>query len=112
MSLFTKKLVQVLEDRFQVAPEFSAHLVPLFERFAERRPSPAEWEDVLSRVAAAYHANQESQIPVAAVGEASELIRQFLGEVKKIDESLKVLGSYLQRLRQHLDKPEAARVVH
>ncbi len=113
MSLFSKKLIQVLEDRFQVSREFSAHLLPIFERFAERRPTPAEWEDVLGRVAAAYHSStSEGQIEAGCAGEAGALIGQFLDELKKMDESLKVLGVYLQRLRQHLDKADAGRVIH
>jgi hypothetical protein len=40
------------------------------------------------------------------------LVGQFVTEMKKIDESLKVVTVFLDRLRQQLGAPEATRVLH
>ena len=42
MTAFSKKLMQILEARFGVGPEFSDHLAPLLERFGAREPSAEE----------------------------------------------------------------------
>ena len=110
MSPFHKKIVEVLEGRYGVSPVFAEQFVPLFDQVAQRRPSSDDWEQLMECVAAAYRALP--QVEDKALGEAQVLVGQFVTELKKIDESLKVVSVFLERLRQQLGAPEATRVIH
>jgi hypothetical protein len=108
----SKKLIQELESRFGVRPEFSGHLIPVLERVAEQKPSAGEWEEVLKGVAQAYHTSSDATAEVDALKEVCALMGQFSTELKKLDESLKVLGAYLGRIQQRMTAPAGSRVLH
>ena len=113
MSKAARKWRQVLEERYGVKPEFAGHLLPLLERVAVQQPSVEEWERMLHGVAAAYRAQRPAGRAPGGEDEARVLADQFLGELRKIEESLKVLGVYLERLRQRVKQPrQQVRVLH
>ncbi len=105
----SEKLVRLLEERFGVAPEFSGPLLPVLERFVGQQLSAQEWNSVLSDVAAAYRACQQAGVEERE--EVGVLTQDFLTELKKIDESLKVLSVYLRRIRTRFDRP-TPRLLH
>ena len=110
MSPFHKKIVEVLEGRFGVSPSFAEQFVPVFEQVAQNRPSSDDWEQLMLCVAAAYRSLPH--VEEKALHEAQVLVGQFVSELQKIDESLKVVSVYLERLRQQLGAPEVPRTVH
>ena len=130
MYMQAKRLMDVLEDRFGVPREFAAPLLPMLERVASRDPSSEEWLGVLEGIAGAYRVSGASGISVppreegpereegqdeAAEGEVDEvcgLMRQFSDELRKLDESLKVLTAYLERVHQQLHPSLGSRLLH
>jgi hypothetical protein len=110
MSPFHRKIVELLEGRYGVSPAFAEQFVPVFERVAQSRPSADDWEELMECLAAAYRS-----LPVVedkTLNEAQVLVGQFVTELQKIDESLKVVGVYLARLRSQLGVPEHSRTLH
>jgi hypothetical protein len=107
MSPFHKKIVEVLEGRTGVV--FAEHSYRSSGSRAEP-PSSNDWEQLMECVAAAFRTMP--QVEDKALYEAQVLVGQFVGELKKIDESLKVVSVFLERLRQQLGAPEATRIVH
>lgn len=110
MSSARKKLVALLEERFGVRPEFAGHLAPVLERFAAQEPTNEEWEQALSGVAAAYNVLREPDPRTSQ--EIRVLVGEFLSELRKIDESLKVVSVYLDRIRGHLHPGPSNRIIH
>ena len=110
MSPAAKKWLHVLEAEFGVGPEFSGHLMPFLEWFADQQPNAAERKKLLMGIAAAYRSCQEVQTD--SVEEVRLLLSEFVTELKKLDETLKVLGVYLERVRQRIKRPGLRRVIH
>jgi hypothetical protein len=110
MTAFSKKLMQILETRFGVGPEFSDHLGPLLERFGSRQPSAEECEELLVNLASAYQASRVAGLQ--SLREVNVLVGQVESEVKKMDEALKVLGVCIERLRQQMKVPSRPHVLH
>ncbi len=110
MTALGKKLADILEGKFGVGAEFSAHLLPVFERIAEQRPSAEEWEQLLRGVAQAYHATRRQE--TRTLDEVDRLAGPVVSELKKMDESLKVLSVHLERLRQAMSAPPESRFLH
>ncbi|MBW2280349.1 MAG: hypothetical protein JRG76_05870 [Deltaproteobacteria bacterium] len=108
----TEKLMEALETRFGVPREFATPLLPMLERVASGEPSSAEWNVVLAGIARAYRASQGEVDKGAEVNEVSGLMNQFAGELKKLDESLKVLSVYLDRVNQHMHPSLGSRFLH
>ena len=109
MKEFRQKVEDVLAQKFGVGREFTAHLMPLLEALAKSRPGAEDWERVLVCVGAAYRSRTEE---LDSLDETRVLVRQFVTELKRMDESLKVLGVYLERLRDTLVDPAQARTLH
>jgi hypothetical protein len=109
MKEFRQKVEDLLAEKFGVGREFAAHLMPLLEALARSRPGAADWERALACVGAAYRSRTEE---LDALDETRVLVRQFVTELKRMDESLKVLGVYLERLRDSLTHPTQARTLH
>ena len=109
MKAFHRKLEEVLAEKFGVSRDFTAHLAPLLECYGRQRPSAREWEALLASVAAAYHSRSEE---FESIDETRILIRQFVSELKAMDESIKVLGVYLERVRQSLQHSPSSRTIH
>jgi len=108
----TEKLMETLETRFGVPREFATPLIPVLERVASQQPSSAEWTAVLGGVARAYRASQGEEDKGGEVDEVCGLMNQFAGELKKLDESLKVLSVYLERVHQQLHPSLGSRLLH
>ena len=84
--------------------------MPFLEWFADQQPSAAEREKILMGIAAAHRSCQGVQTD--SVEEVRLLLSEFVTELKKLDETLKVLGVYLERVRQRIKRPALRRVVH
>ena len=112
MSSTAKKWRQVLEERYGVQPEFAGHLLPLLERLAVQQPTVTEWERMLHGVAAAYRIGRCEGRPRGTEDESHVLVDDFLLELRKMDESLKVLSVFLERLRDRIRVASSERLLH
>ena len=110
MSPFHRKIVELLEGRYGVSPAFAEQFVPVFEQVAQNRPTSEDWEALMECLAAAYRTLP--QVEDKTLAEAQVLVGQFVSELKKIDESLKVVGVFLERLRTQLGAPDEERTLH
>lgn len=107
MATVAKKWLRALEQQHGVRPEFAGHLQPIFERLAAQEPTVEEWNRLLHGLAAAYRSSHSAR-PPQSVTEVRALVRQFAAELKKIDESLKVMGVCLDRLHQRVRRATVA----
>lgn len=114
MRLVTRSWLQVLEERYGVGREFAGHLLPILERLAGQNPTVDEWDQMFHGVAAAYRTGRRNARSEQAYHEAGALVDEFGDEVRKLEESLKVIGACLERLRQQVVPPPAtlARALH
>jgi hypothetical protein len=110
MSPFHRKIVELLEGRYGVSPAFAEQFVPVFERVAQSRPSSDDWDTLMACLAAAYRTLPT--VEDKTLHEAQVLVGQFVSELQKIDESLKVVSVFLERMRSQLGAPEISRTVH
>ena len=115
MSSETRKWRQLLEEQFGVQSEFAGHLEPIFERIAELEPSSQEREELLHGVAAAYRSTRVLRRRPVAGPDVGVLVDEFHHEIRKMDESLKLMRVCLERLQQRMrlptpDRPE--RLLH
>ena len=110
MSAFRKKLAAILQGKFGVGAEFLGHMLPIFDRIAEQRPSAEEWEEMLQAVSAAYHSTVAQE--ARTVDEVNAIAAQVSTELRKMDESLKVLGAYLDRVQKTMSSPPEPRLLH
>ena len=110
MSPFHRKIVELLEGRYGVSPSFAEQFVPVFEQVAQNRPTSEDWEALMECLAAAYRTLP--QVEDKTLAEAQILVGQFVTELKKIDESLKVVGVFLERLRTQLGAPDEEHTLH
>jgi hypothetical protein len=104
------RLVMLLRDRFGVSPEFSRSMRPVLERLAATRPDAKQWEEALGAVAEAYRVREP--VRGEALAEVHTLLSEFLSETQKLDESLKVLSAYLERIRTQVERPSPERLIH
>ena len=104
MAKNTKKWLELLEEEYGVSPEFAGHISPLLERALEEASSADDCDQLLRGLAAAYRASQSPR-QLRTVDEVSVIVDEFLGELRKMDESLKVLGAYLERLQERVRLP-------
>ena len=94
--------------------EFAEHLEPLLERIEALAPEPEERDQLLHGVAAAYRSARALRRRPRAESDVRVLVEEFQGEIRKMDESLKVMSVYLERLQQRmrLPSPPAERLLH
>ena len=86
-------------ERIGVSPAFSAPVAARLGVIADDL-SPEEYRAVLEGVAAAYGVHREGhQRTVRDAAEMQRLLEDFGIELKKLDEGLRTLSSYLIRLR-------------
>jgi len=113
MAKNAKKWLELLEEEYGVSPEFAGHISPLLERALEEASSADDCDQLLRGLAAAYRASQSPR-QLRTVDEVSVIVDEFLGELRKMDESLKVLGAYLERLQERVRLPHrpVERVLH
>lgn len=98
-------------ERRGVAAAFSG---PVAERLVTRVEglTVAQYAALLDGVAAAYGVHrQEGQSAPPAPAEMQRLIQDFAVELQKLDEGLRLLSTYLLRIRDRTSG-EAPRVVH
>ena len=111
MSDVTTAWIRELERRFGVRAEFARCLLPLLEPLVRSCDDASERESILHAVAAAYRstANEGSSDHST---ELELLCGQFLSELRKMDESLKVLSVVLQRVRQQMARSASPDPLH
>jgi hypothetical protein len=82
-----------------VAREFS---YPVAERLAVIAPdfSSSEYAAVLDGVAAAYGVHREDSVAGDAAVEISRLVHGFACELRKLDEGLRILCAYAERMQK------------
>ncbi len=114
MKSVARMWLQVLEERYGVGREFAGHLLPMLERLAGQKPTIDEWDQMFHGVAAAYRTGRRNARSSEAHHEAGVLVDEFSDELRKLEESLKVIGACLERLRQQVIPPPAtlARSLH
>jgi hypothetical protein len=108
----SKKWLWELEHRFGIDPEVSSHLAPVLERIADQPLSAEDGETLLRGMAQAMRSAQlrEGSSPEL---EVRALLGEFLSELRKVDESVKVLSVYLERLQQRTAPPvRDPRILH
>jgi hypothetical protein len=96
--------------RFGVRAEFSQRLLPLLRSVAERGLSDEEWSAVLLSIADAYGTAACGTEPTAE--DTLRLFNQFHVELRKMDESLKVLAACLARVRNQLRRSAPGGPIH
>jgi hypothetical protein len=101
---------QVLEAQYGLDSGFTGHLTPLLERFAASGPSTEDWEHLVQALVAAYRTCQRT--PLTPRDEARVLLQDVAGELRKIEESLKVLSAYFVRIQSSLRGGGRRRVLH
>jgi hypothetical protein len=104
-----RRRIRVDLERKGVSPEFSE---PVADRLAVIASdfTSTEYAAVLDGVAAAYGVHREDS---EAAGDAAEILRLmqgFSGEMRKIEEGLRVLSAYAQRMQSRADK--SSEVLH
>jgi hypothetical protein len=109
MSKATRKIRQVLESEYGIDRGFTGHLAPLLERFAAKEPSAEEWADFVEGLAAAYRAAQRRQGPPH---EVKVLMGEVAAELRKIEESIKVLSVYLLRIHRSVQTDADGPMIH
>lgn len=114
MKSLARRWMQVLEERYGVGREFAGHLLPILERLAGQKPTVDEWDQMFHGVAAAYRTGRRHTQSHEAHHEAGVLVEEFSDELRKLEESLKVIGACLERLRQSVvaPPPTLARSLH
>ena len=111
MSDVTTAWIRELERRFGVRAEFARCLLPLLEPLV-RSCDASERESILHAVAAAYRTTAAEPGPADRGPELELLCGQFLSELRKMDESLKVLSVVLQRVRQQMARSASPDPLH
>jgi hypothetical protein len=104
--------VRELERRFGVRSEFSRCLLPLLEPLVRDCEDASTRESILHAVAAAYRSTTPSRGSADRTAELELLCGQFMTELRKMDESLKVLSVVLQRVRQQMTRSTAPDALH
>jgi hypothetical protein len=72
---------------------------------------PAAYQVVLEAACTAYGAQRSTPRPDAAL-EIQRLVQDFAVELQKLDEGLRLLSTYLLRIRDRARSDERARLVH
>jgi hypothetical protein len=101
---------QLLEAEYGIDRGFTGHLAPLLERFAASEPTAEEWDHLVKGLVAAYRASQRRG--AGSRDEVRVLAGDVASELRKIEESLKVLSVYLMRIQQRLGGDASGPVIH
>ena len=109
MKEIQRKVEELLAARHGVDREFTALLAPLLAAFADTQPTSGEWERALEGVVQAWELRSEE---IESLDETRVLIRHFVSELKRMDETLKVLAVYLERMRDRLQDSGRSRTLH
>lgn len=101
-------------ERHGVAPEFSQPVADRLNRIASDL-SPQEYAAVLTGVAAAYGVHRDDADAAGQssndVEEIQRLMLGFAGELRKLEEGLRILSAYVTRMRSRADA-SAPRTLH
>ena len=108
MSDPTTPWIEELERRYGLPAELSRSLAPVLECLARQDLSEEQRAGLLGAIASAYQ-QRENQAR-EPIDEIRLLATQFLTELRKMEESFKVLDVMLQRVRAQMIS--APRVLH
>ncbi len=112
MSQIMTTWMMELEHRYGVDPRFSHRLVPLLECLADQPLQDAQRGALFAAIAAAYQTTLAETATPAESDEVRLLVGQFIGELRKMEESVKVLGTMLQRVRDQMGPRRETRILH
>ena len=112
MAEVEKNWVRELQLRFGVREEFSRRLLPLLRTLASHSPSDKEWATALLAVADAYCATLPAAGAAPSLDETLRLFSQFSAELRKMDESLKVLAACVARVRSQVRRSVPGDPIH
>ncbi len=98
-----RRRIRVDLERKGVSPEFSQ---PVAERLAVIAPdfTTTEYAAVLDGVAAAYGVLRQDSDATRDASEILRLMEGFSSEMRKLEEGLRVLSAYAQRMQSRADK--------
>ncbi len=105
-----QQLIQLLESRYGVDPKFSATLMPLLYAAMRADPDAREIKLILEGIVAAFGARKDAE--AGSIDEVHGILSQFSQEMRKLDEALKVLTVYLDRVRKTVRAPSEPRTIH
>lgn len=106
-------MLTTLVARFGVAEGFVQGLAPLLDRCDLSELSASARDEVLGALAAVYHGAEDAARKTVDPGqEAVVLVDELRSELRKMDESLKVLGAFVAKLRKQIEPPAQRRLFH
>jgi hypothetical protein len=100
---------QLLEAQYGIDRGFTGHLTPLLERFAASEPTAEDWGHFVQGLVSAYRAAQRQNGPP---DEVKVLLGDVATELRKIEESIKVLSVYLLRIHRSVEGDVSERMIH
>ncbi|NRA02946.1 MAG: hypothetical protein HRU00_10125 [Myxococcales bacterium] len=113
MSIKATRLVASLIERFGVPESFAQGLSPLLNHCDLSELDSAGRDQLLGALAALYRGVEDSGRPTAELGQdAVVLVDELRSELRKMDESLKVLGAFVAKLRKQIEPLEKQRLIH
>ena len=113
VSTKTPELLMTLIERFGVAESFAQGLAPLLDRCDLAELDATARDELLGGLAAVYHGVEDAGRKTADPGEeAVVLVDELRSELRKMDESLKVLGAFVAKLRKQIEPSTQKRLVH
>ena len=107
-----KKWMVELQQRYGVHPDLCRSLRPVVEDLSARGLTPPERRVAIEAIALACRSQTSVGLASDSIDEVRLLVGQFIHELKKMDESLKVLTVYLDRVRQQIKRPPSTRIIH
>jgi len=112
MSDTTISWLQELEERYGVGLHFSRRLAPLLDCLAEHSLGDSQRAALFAAIAASYRSTLSDEPRTPQLDEVRMLVAQFITELRKMEESLKVLGTMLHRVREQMAPSTLPRILH
>ena len=112
MSDITIAWVEELEVRYGVQPEFTRRLSPILECLAGHALGDHARADLFAAIAASYRRSLAREPRRDSLEEVRLLVTQFITELRKMEESLKVLDVMLQRVRAQVEPATRPRLLN
>lgn len=107
------ELLRLLEQRFGVSKPFARALVPLLDRCDLSDLARSERDEFLGALAAAYRmAGGPARSAAEGGQDAVVLVDELRAELRKMDESLRVLGAYVSKLRTRIEARSGDLLTH
>jgi len=112
MSQIMTAWMEELERQYGVDPGFARRLAPLLECLVDQPLGDSQRSALFKAIAATYQSTLPRESNPEPLDEVRLLVGQFIGELRKMEESVKVLGAMLQRVREQMTPAPVTRIVH